>query len=136
VELGLGPLPDGRVEVVIDSALANGIDLPADTVVARLVLRAGEHEIASWLLRVGVDTGEWAAGRGDLRAAGTPAPRPWLSWVEDGGGFFGQRYRARFTAWTPEAPAVTLRIERSAELPEEVSLTLIQVALGLDDPGP
>jgi hypothetical protein len=115
--------------LVVDSALANGAGLPGGTPVAvvRLTDRAGGT--AEWVLRVGEETGEWAARRPDVLAgAQHRPPEPWLCWRA--GDFLGQRYRA---SWSPGAsepsrpPFTRVRIERAPGLPEEVTLALHRV---------
>ncbi len=118
-------LPPGTAPVrtvVLDSALAHSASLPAGRAVAtvRLLDAAGREH--AWTLRVGRDTGEWAAARPDVAArlrAG--APEPWLSWIV--GDFPARRYRAR---WRLGDSATTraVRIERAADLPPEVLVSL------------
>jgi hypothetical protein len=123
---------DGGATVVVDSSLANSVGLEAGTPVATVRLRREGAPDRTWVLRAGVETGEWAADRPDLRAAGEAAPEAWQSWVAEEGGFFGQRYRAahRFDTETGSGPGSEMGevvVELRDDLPEEVSLTLFHV---------
>lgn len=124
-------------EVLIDSSLANAGGLAAGTPVATLRLAGahGQGRPLTWTLRVGDDTGEWAAGRADLAAAGlAPAPARWLSWVAEGGEFFGGRYRAERRieprrALADEAAVETAELRLRPDLPPGVTLTVFHLEL-------
>jgi hypothetical protein len=119
----------GRVRtIVLDSALANAAGVPHGTPVATLRLRSPERADRQWTLRMGEETGEWAADRPDLRSQRPPAPEPWLSWVAEGGSFFGHRYRAlRRLAEPVAARRVELRLR--PDLPPEVELSVFHLEL-------
>lgn len=129
VDLGGSGLP-GRASLVLDSAIANGAELPAGTVVATVRLPACRSS-GPWRLRVGQETGEWAVARPDL-ASRLPVPRAWLSWVDPSGQFFGQSYRARLDldcgSGAPDQPS-TLELARTPGLPESVTLTVFHLDL-------
>lgn len=117
-------------ELLVDTTLANSAALLPGTKVGEVRLERGpappDARIdARFTLRVGRETGEWAAGRADLRHLETPAP--WLETVAPTGAFFARRYRARFVAEEPLA-SDRLVIERAAGLPPEVVLTVFHVA--------
>lgn len=114
--------------LVIDSALANSAALPAGTPVATVRLRDGSGGSSAWVLRTGIDTGEWAVDRPDLRPANLPVPEPWLSWVAGEGGFFGRRYRAVHRVAAVGHP-VGIDLELRADLPPDVSLTVYHLEL-------
>jgi hypothetical protein len=128
-----GPLAAGSAgTVVFDSSLANSVGLHPGAPVATVRLRRAGAPDRTWVLRAGVETGEWAADRPDLRAAGEDAPEAWQSWVAEEGGFFGRRYRAahRFEAGIDpglDAREAVVAVELRDDLPEEVSLTLFHV---------
>ena len=115
--------------VILDSYLENSASLPAGTPVGRIILIDTEGERRSWLLRAGMDTGEWAARRPDV--AGLPgfqAPTPWLSWVTASRDVFAQRYRAD---WQLDGASEIrrLEIELARDLPTEVSLAIFHLEL-------
>lgn len=127
-----GEVPPGRIALV--TYLSNGATLAPGQVVAT-VRRAGsgEAQTESWPLRAGVETGEWAVRRPDVAAA-LPAggaegtPEHWLTWVAQparpgGAPFFGQRYRTVLRL-SGDWPTGRIEIERSAELPDQVGLTV------------
>jgi hypothetical protein len=115
------PVAERSVEaVVLESSLSNGAGLKTDTPVATVWLRGPNGKSASWIVRAGTETGEWAARRPDVAAeAVLESPPAWISYVA--GDFFGQRYRS---LWKVEGagPFTTLSIERNPALPPEVSL--------------
>lgn len=112
--------------VVVDSYLTYATKLPAGTPVARVTLEKDGRELATWMLRAGRDTGEWAARRPDIAAdpAFTPAPG-WIAWVEPERRFFAQRHRARLDTDTPVA-AAEVAIERTVD-DENIELVLTHV---------
>lgn len=124
------PLPGGDASVgavVVGSALANSTALAPGRPVAtvRLLDRAGRAR--TWTLHAARETDDWAAGRPDVVAQrGVPSPEPWLSWVV--GDFLAQRYRARWDLPGAE-PAARVRIERHADLPAEVLVTIHDLEL-------
>lgn len=115
-------LPVGVRRVAIVSQLANSAQLPRGTTVGRLRLSSGGHHTI-YPLRSGIETGEWAARRPELRELpGSQAPEPWRSFVAPPsaarGTEIGQIYRTEFAV--PESAATTdLEILRSAQLPSE-----------------
>lgn len=112
--------------LVLDSALANAAGLPRGTPVATVRLRSRRGPDRVRTLRLGEETGEWAADRPDLAGRAAAAPAPWLSWVAAEGRYFGRRYRAvvrLVPAGKPEILEVALR----PDLPPDVALTLFQV---------
>lgn len=113
--------------VVVDSSLANAAALPQGTPVATLRLRESAGPDRVWTLRVGRETGEWAAGRPDLREEQVPAPPIWASWVADGA-FFGRRYRSIHRLEEPAVPDL-LELALRADLPEDVELTVFHLEL-------
>ena len=115
--------------VVIDSYLENSASLPTGTPVGRVTLTDSEGERHSWLLRAGLDTGEWAARRPDV--AGLPgfqAPAPWLSWVTASDDVFAQRYRASWPL-NDTVEIVRLEVQRIEDLPAEVALAVFHLEL-------
>lgn len=110
--------------VILESSLTNGAGLPAGVPVAVVHLRRGAREWR-WTLRAGHDTGDWAAGRPDVRAqfgAGLPS---WNSFVGDG--FFGQRYRS--ARRLPLDAYSSLTVERAAGLPADVGFAVHQIEI-------
>ncbi len=114
--------------VVIDTYLAGAGGLDFGTEVATVEIEAADGSSRTWPLRAGVETGEWAVSRADLRRRGVRAPRPWLSWIEPGGRFLAHRYRARRELETPVA-ASRVRLRRAAELPEGTSVAVFHLEL-------
>ena len=114
--------------IVIDSSLANSTSTSADTVAAHVRVR-GPHGVNEWPLRIGRDSGEWAALRSDVAAIpGFSAPEPFLSWVDTSGSFFGQRYRA---IWNPPEPLIVeeIEIELAPDMPDGLTLTVFRLEL-------
>lgn len=127
------PLDGQQVRaLVIESSLSNGAGLDNETAIATVRLRGEGDRTMAWVLRAGVETGEWAARRPDVAASSVlESPPAWISWVA--GDFFGQRYRVR---WVPErasfssplaGPFTELTVERNPGLPAEVSLAIHRV---------
>jgi hypothetical protein len=110
--------------IALDTSLARAAGLPAGTPVATVEIHDADGRLQSFTLRVGSETGEWAARRPGLNA---PAPAPLLAWI-DPGRFFGQRYRA---IWRLEPGFAVDRVElrRRPDLPVEVELTLFCLEL-------
>jgi hypothetical protein len=107
--------PEGALKgLVLDSSIAHGASLEAGTAVARVETAEEVGE-----LRLGMETGEWAARRPGVMTAAPPA---WLATVAPGGSFFAQRYRSRF-ALEGEA-CRKLQVRRDPRLPEAVTVTL------------
>lgn len=116
-------VPPGPVQaLVIESSLSNSSPLAPDTTVATVRLVGAGGPGTSWPLRIGRDTGEWAARRADVeRQSRSRAPEPWVSWVA--GDFLAQRYRSRHDLAAPER-AARLRIERAPGLPADLVIAL------------
>ncbi|MDX1997709.1 MAG: hypothetical protein SF066_08305, partial [Thermoanaerobaculia bacterium] len=116
--------PRRASRIVLDSTLVRAADLAAGTPVATLVVTGADGEENEWPLRVGTETGEWAARRPGMSAA---APPPTLGWI-DAGRFFGQRYRA---GWELAAPReiVGIELRRRPDLPAEVEFHLFRLEL-------
>jgi hypothetical protein len=121
-------VPTMTSAIAIDSSLANSTSAPAGAVAALVRIR-GPHGESDWHLRIGQQSGEWAALRNDVAAIpGFSAPEPFLSWVDTSGGFFGQRYRA---IWILPEPFLVeeIEIELAADVPEGLTLTLFRLEL-------
>jgi hypothetical protein len=128
-DLGAAAAPGARVgSIVVDSSLANAAGLPEGAPVATLRLREPGRPDRVWTLRVGEETGEWAAGRPDLQGEPPPAPRTWSSWVAEGGGFFGRRYRAVHRLSEPAMPE-RVELALRPDLPQGVTLTVFHLEL-------
>ena len=111
-----------------------GVPIGSATEAAIIELQADDGTVlAEWPLRVGHETGEWAASRPDLAGhIGFKAPAPWISWVAPDGGFFAHRFRSRFTlppGDTPPVKASRIRIRRGDELPPETRLSIYRLEL-------
>lgn len=132
---------DSRVvrSVVVDTHLAHAHDLAAGTAVALVRLEDRTGDWIEWPLRMGLETGEWAAGRPDVAERLAPAtPEPWLSQVverEDGPPFFGHRYRAVLDlrdvppeglVAVPKSPH-RLTLRRAPGLPPQVTVAVFHV---------
>jgi hypothetical protein len=121
---------DGRAVagLTFTSSLLNGAELAAGTPVATVRLHEGAGtgggEVA-WTLRAGIDTGEWAARRPDIRGR-TAAPPGWVCFVA--GDFFGQRYRSRLMLPLPRR-FTRVSVDRAADLPPGVAVALHEVRL-------
>lgn len=118
--------------VVLESALSNGLGLADGTPVAVVSLTDPSGHKVEWTVRAGSDTGEWAAKRPDVIAtARLRSPEPWIAWfAEDmsSGSFLAQRYRSRWDLAVPGRFS-RVRIERSPELPPEISLVVHQLEI-------
>jgi hypothetical protein len=121
-DLPLGPVSS----LVLESALSNGAPLADGTPVAVIRLTDAEGRSAERTIRAGMDTGEWAARRGDvLQTARLHSPEPWITWIA--GDFLAQRYRCRWGV--PPGRYTRMRIELSPGLPRNVSLAVHQVEI-------
>jgi len=122
--------PDVQVvSVVIDSYLENSTSLAAGTPVAEVTLDMEDGNHQHWLLRVGIESGEWAARREDVASLeGFQAPPPWLTWIPGGSEIFAHRYRARWDLPEP-ATATRITIARRPELPPEVGIAIFRLEI-------
>ncbi len=116
----------GAFTMVLDSALANAAGLPRGAPVATVRWRDGRGPDRVRTLRLGEETGEWAADRPDLATARAASPAPWLSWVAADRGFFGHRYRTLEHLAVPRGRH-RLEIALRPDLPPEVTLTLFHL---------
>jgi hypothetical protein len=113
-------LPIGTRRVAVVSQMANAAQLPYGTAVARVRLTSdGRH--TTYPVRAGVETGEWAARRAELRGLpGSHAPEPWKSFVAPPSAAraaeIGQIYRAEFAVPESTVPT-TFEILPAADLP-------------------
>jgi hypothetical protein len=115
--------------VVLDSYLENSTRLASGTPVADMTLETEDGGHQRWLLRAGIDSGEWAARRRDVAALdGFQAPAVWLAWIPADGEVFAQRYRSR---WKLPAPAgvTRLTIRRRPEMPPELGIAILRLEL-------
>ncbi len=115
--------------LVIDTYLENAATLLVATPVARVTMIGSDAEQRSWILRAGIETGEWAARREDVATLeGFQAPRHWLAWVAPGGDLMAQRYRA---LWELDRTIAIrrLEIERIDELPSDVRIAVFHLEL-------
>jgi hypothetical protein len=137
--------------VILDTHLTHAGELLPGVPVAVLRLEDRSGTSLAWPLRMGEETGEWAAARPDLaRRATLAAPEPWLSQVvetseeetpEDATDrrFFARRYRtvldvdeARPAEAGPALPGrvrepVRLVLVRSPALPPDVTLAVFHL---------
>ena len=115
--------------VVVDSYLENSAQLAAGTPFAEVTLETEDGNFQRWLLRVGIESGEWAARREDVAGRdGFQAPPPWLSWIPAESEVFAQRYRARWTL--PESVRATrLTLTRLPALPSNVGIAILDLEL-------
>jgi hypothetical protein len=121
--------PAPTASLVIDTYMDNSSQLESGIPVGRLTLVDAEGERQSWLLRLGHDTGEWAARRDDVASLpGFEAPPHWVTWVTPSRDVFAQRYRAK---WSLNEPAEIVRVEiaRTEDLPTEASLAVFHLEL-------
>jgi hypothetical protein len=116
-------------EVVIESRLVHAAGLPAGSPASTLSLRDDAGETHGFVLKSGIDTGEWAARRPDVRllSAGV-VPSPFRTQLEPGGEFFAQTYRTRWRLGR-QVRAARLEVARSPALPPEVVVQLLRVEL-------
>jgi hypothetical protein len=114
--------------LVIDSSLSHAASIAPGTVIAEVRLATTDGEV-TLPLRAGIDTGEWAARRHDVAAiAGFVAPQPWLHWVDEGRGFFGQRYRARLRLERP-VDVNGVEIRRASSVAPDLEITVFGLEL-------
>lgn len=120
--------PQEASALVVESNLSFAADLPAETAVALVRCFHPDGSRSEWHLTTGETTGEWAARRSDLSAAGVPAPAPFVTSVAPEGGFLAQRYRGM---WRLEPPKPVRRVSvlRDPTLPPEVQVHLFRVEL-------
>ena len=115
--------------VVVDSYLENSAPLTPGTPVVEVTLDTEEGSRERWLIRVGIESGEWAARREDVAGRdGFQAPSPWLAWIPADRDFFAQRYRARWQLPEP-ARATRLTLTRLPALPADVGIALLGLEL-------
>lgn len=136
-----GQFPEQAVsELVLDTNLVHGVRLESGSPVAIVRLHGAEGTLASWELRAGDDTAEWAAARADVAAQpGFTAPPPWLSRLAPDGSFFARRFRTRLTVGAPAggppaageatAGATDVTVHVAGELPPEVRLVIYRLEL-------
>lgn len=126
--------------LVLDSHLVHGVALAAGTPVADVrLLDALGGELATWELRAGSDTAEWAAARPDVAGlSGFVAPPAWISRLAPDGSFFARRFRSRLSvspavgspaAGSPDRRAAAVTIDRAPGLPPEVRLVIYRLEL-------
>ncbi len=115
--------------VVVDSYLENSAQLAAGTPFAEVTLETEDGNFQRWLLRVGIESGEWAARREDVASRdGFQAPPPWLSWIPAESEVFAQRYRARWDL--PESVRATrLTLTRLPALQSDVGIAILDLEL-------
>jgi hypothetical protein len=115
--------PVGQIRLI--SSLGDAASLPAGTPVATLSLERGGRSLATWPLRAGHETAEWAADRPDLRGS-TARGMAWWSWVPPPGTFLAHVYAA---TWRParSLAATRVRVVRAGALPAGVTLSLVRV---------
>jgi hypothetical protein len=117
VELALArPLPPGRL--YLESHATNLATLAEGTPVASIDAAAAASGGSEGLLRVGLETADWAAARPGAEQA--LAPVAW-SWVPAGGGFYAHRYRAEIGFAGADR---TLVLRRAPGLPADVALAI------------
>jgi hypothetical protein len=111
--------------VRLETLLADGAALAPGTPVAAVTVESAGRRVGGFVLRAGRETGEWAAGRPDLRGTAPEGDAP-IAWLPPPGEWFAHAYRA---SWRPPAPlaADVLRIERDPRLPAGVVLALRRV---------
>lgn len=115
--------------VVVDSYLENSAQLATGTPFGELKLETEDGSTQRWILRVGIESGEWAARREDVASReGFVAPPVWFTWIPAGGEIFAQRYRAH---WDLPAPtrATRLSFTHLPELPPEVGIAILNLEL-------
>ena len=115
--------------LVIDSYLQNSVALTTGTPVVEVTLETVNGGHHRWLIRVGIESGEWAARRDDVASSdGFQAPPPWLAWIPAESEVFAQRYRARWQL--PESVRATrLTLTRLPALPTEVGIAVLGLEL-------
>ena len=92
-------------------------------------MRNWPGKIDEWPLRVGRESGEWAAQRSDVAAnPNAAAPAAHIGWVDASGAFFGQRYRM---IWELGEAALIDEVEVTLEpaTPQGLVLTIFHLEL-------
>jgi hypothetical protein len=119
---------DGRRAdgVVVVSNLAHGAGLASGTPAIEVEATTTAGEAFRWTLRVGFETGEWAARRPDVAALRPATPSAWQSMLADG--FFAQRYRSEHRFASPQ-PLQRIAVRRAATLPAETQVALFWLEL-------
>lgn len=119
---------DGRSAqgIVVVSNLAHGAALAAGTPAIEIEATTTAGEALRWTLRVGSETGEWAARRPDVAALHPAAPAAWQSTLAEG--FFAQRYRSEHR-FTSRQPLERVTVRRIATLPAETQVALFWLEL-------
>jgi len=138
-ELSLEISNDPTRSVVVDTHLTHAHDLAAGTLVGLVRLESPSGAVIEQPLRMGLDTGEWAAARPDLALRPDLAtPAPWLSQVvstADGVPFFAHRYRAVLDLEgsrgadrrTLSESRYRVTVRRAPDLPPKVTLAVFQL---------
>jgi hypothetical protein len=106
----------------VESLLTDAAALPAGTEVGVVELMRGERMVRALPLRVGVETAEWAAERGELRGRVPQAPSR-ISWLPPPGDAFAHAYRATWRFPHPE-PVHQVRVRPAPGLPPGAALVL------------
>lgn len=109
--------------LVVESALLDSSEVAAGSAVLEVSVVPPEGEAQRIQLRLGEDTGEWAAARD-----GSPAPEPWLSWVAPSRRFFAQRYRSRIDLG-PVAAGSRIEIAAAPSLSSPARVTLYRALI-------
>jgi len=115
--------------VVVDSYLENSVSLATGTPLVEVTLETEDGSHQRWLLRSGIESGEWAARRDDVAGRdGFEAPPPWLAWIPAESDVFAQRYRARWQLPEP-VRANRLTLTRLPALPADVGIAFLGLEL-------
>ena len=112
-------------EIVIDSHLANAVEIPDGAPIAEIRVE-GAGKSFTHMLTAGTDSGEWAERREDLVHHDLATPEPWRHYFDREGSFLAQVYRARW-AFPESLAADTIEVRRHAELPGEVPWVISRV---------
>ena len=123
LELALPGAP--IASVVLDSFLIEAAELPCGTPLARVSVAGEGRELAVGVLRVGAESGEWAAGRADVAARiACGGFEPFARWIPRGERFFAALHRARFRLESPLG-AERLIVERDPRLPPRTRIVIV-----------